>query len=142
MFDIKKFGSILNHLQHLSGLFKDKGSHYMMFCQFCNDATRKPNPTHGHLYVSKSLPVFHCFRCGVSGTLLRLLVETDFDDEDALNQLKKFHNFKIQKDYFVKHSGIGKKKKIDIKNQLIKELKKHAGSEEQRDDITVLGFRI
>ena len=28
------------------------------------------------------------------------------------------------------------------KNQLIKELKKHAGSEEQRDDITVLGFRI
>ncbi|MCF7910819.1 hypothetical protein K9L16_04045, partial [Candidatus Pacearchaeota archaeon] len=56
MYELNKIQPILYHLDHISNIFADKGSHYSMFCPFCNDATRKNNPQHGHCYVSKNLP--------------------------------------------------------------------------------------
>ena len=99
MYDINKFPQILYHLKNISNIFADKGSHINMFCPFCNDATRKPNPSHGHCYISKELPVYYCHRCGEAGTIMKLLFYTEFDDIDTINQLKGFIKFNFVKDY-------------------------------------------
>lgn len=99
MYEINRFPQIIYHLKNISSMFVDKGSHYMMFCVFCNDATRKDNPSHGHCYVSKELPVYYCHRCNSAGTILKLLFYTNFQDSDTINQLKGFVKFNFVKDY-------------------------------------------
>jgi len=99
-FKIDKFPQIHYHLKNISkNMFVDKGSHYMMFCPFCNDATRKPNPSHGHLYLSKEIPVYFCHRCDSAGSILKLLIETNFDDLDTINQLKSYVKYNFIKDH-------------------------------------------
>ena len=100
MYDLTKLLSVLYHLKSVAnGLLVDKGSHYMTFCPFCNDQFRKINPSHGHLYISKTLPVYYCHKCGASGNVLRLLIEVDFDDQETLNYIKSFMKFNFVKDY-------------------------------------------
>lgn len=100
MFDLEKMPSIIHHLELISkDMFVDKGSHYMFFCPFCDDATRKANPNHGHCYISKSLPVFYCHRCNIAGSILKLLIHTDFEDTEILTYLKSFIKYNFVKDY-------------------------------------------
>lgn len=99
MFDITKIGPIINHLKNISSYYKDPTKEIIIFCPYCDDATRS-KATHGHLYISKTHPVFNCFRCSSSGTLIRLLVDTGFDDEEILKFLAQFVKYKSIKDYY------------------------------------------
>lgn len=99
MYDLNKFIPIIYHLKNISSIFEDKGNHYQIFCPFCNDSTRRHNPTHGHCYVSKELPVYYCHRCGASGTILSLLIYTDFKDVDTINSIKQFVKYNFVKDH-------------------------------------------
>lgn len=125
MYDLTKIYPVLNHLQNISpGMFESRGTHYMMFCQFCDDATRKQNPEHGHLYVSKDLPVFYCQRCGAAGTILKLLIYTGFEDEECLNYISSFLKYKFVKDYYnVKKLKKSKSKKTDIEKRIIQNIR-------------------
>lgn len=99
MYNIDNFPQIRYHLKNISSIFDDKGNHFAIFCPFCNDSTRKPDPNHGHCYISKELPVYYCHRCDSAGTILKLLISTDFDDIDTINQLKSFVKFNFVKDH-------------------------------------------
>jgi len=105
MYNIDRFIPVIYHLKSISTIFSDKGNHYQMFCPFCNDSTRKNNPNHGHCYVSKELPVYYCHRCGASGTILSLLVYTNFNDIDTINSLKQFVKYNFVKDHLYQPSS-------------------------------------
>jgi len=81
---------IESHLQGISRIYRSASSDFIeMFCPYCNDATRKSKPNHGHLYFSISTNYFHCFRCNEVGSLTRLLTHTGFTDQEALASLRQ-----------------------------------------------------
>jgi len=55
------------------GLLKENSKEIQLFCPYCDDAYRRPNPKHGHLYIGKENLLFICFRCGEKGHLFKLL---------------------------------------------------------------------
>jgi hypothetical protein len=99
MLDITKISSIITHLKTNSSYYKESSNEIIIFCPYCDDSTR-PKANHGHLYISKSMPVFNCFRCSSSGNLIRLLIDIGFDDEDILKYLSNFIRYKTIKDYY------------------------------------------
>jgi len=111
MYDITKLHSVINHLQSISSYYKDQGNELIMFCSYCDDATR-PKANHGHLYISKSSPVYYCFRCSSSGNLIRLLIDTGFEDQDILKYLGQFIKYKSVKDYYKTQKTTTKLKQI------------------------------
>ncbi len=116
MFDIDKIQPIINHLQSISSYFKPTGNEIIIYCPYCDDATRINASNHGHLYISKAFPVFNCFRCSTSGTLIRLLVETDFKDEEVLKYLASFIKYKFLPDHYIK---IKRKTKVEDISKMI-----------------------
>jgi len=116
MFDLNKIQPIITHLKGISHYFKDSGGEFILHCPYCDDATRKNSMNHGHLYISKNFPIFYCFRCTSSGTLIRLLVETDFKDQEILNYLATFIKYKFLPDHYIK---IKKKTKIEDISKII-----------------------
>ncbi|GEM_PF-1866365 len=118
MFDITKIDPIIIHLKSLSSYYKESGNEIILFCPYCDDAQRL-RANHGHLYVAKTAPVFNCFRCSVSGNLVRLLIDTGFDDEDILKHVGSFIRYKAIKDYHIINKKFTKLKEIiDQKIQL------------------------
>ncbi|HQF36537.1 MAG TPA: hypothetical protein PLL26_02745 [Candidatus Dojkabacteria bacterium] len=116
MYDMTKIQPIINHLKSISSYYKESNNEVIIFCSYCDDSTRQ-KADHGHLYISKTAPVFNCFRCSNSGNLIRLLIDTGFDDEDVLKYLGTFIKYKTVKDYY----GIKKKvtKLRQIKDHII-----------------------
>lgn len=100
MFDLIRIGPVIDHLKSISQFYQDSGNEVIIHCPFCDDSTRTNANRHGHCYLSKSHPVFHCFRCSSSGTLLRLLIETDFKDDEILRFLSQSLSYKFTKDYY------------------------------------------
>ncbi len=99
MYDITKIHPIINHLKSISSYYKESNKEIVIFCSYCDDATRQ-NAKHGHLYISQSSPVFNCFRCNSSGNLVRLLIDTGFNDDEILNHLAQFIKYRTIKDYY------------------------------------------
>jgi len=102
VFDLNKIQPVLEHLKQISpNMFRviSQGE-IIIHCPFCDDALRKKALSHGHLYLSTSIPVFSCFRCNSSGTLLTLLLQTGFDDQDVLKYISSFIKINFTKDYF------------------------------------------
>ena len=99
MFDLMSLAPVIDHLKNISKFFSDKGNEIIIHCPFCDDSSRPNASRHGHCYLSKTHPVFHCFRCSSSGTLLKLLVETDFQDEEIFEYLKQILSYKFIKNY-------------------------------------------
>lgn len=101
MFNLLSFYAVTQHLKKISpNMYRQIGNEVMLHCPFCDDAKRENASSHGHMYLSIDTPVFHCFRCNTSGFLISLLLETDFDDNEALNELKKYVKYKFSKNYF------------------------------------------
>lgn len=101
MFDLKKLYPIIQHLKQLSpGMFKDLGKELQIHCPFCDDSTRPNAANHGHMYFAVDAPVFNCFRCSTSGTLLKFLIVTDFADEELLKYVASFLHHNFSKDHF------------------------------------------
>jgi len=101
MLDITKIYQITNHLRQVSTYYKETNNEIIVFCPYCDDAVR-PKADHGHLYISKTMPVFNCFRCSSSGNLMRLLIDMGFDDQDVLSYISQSIKYKTTKDYYSK----------------------------------------
>lgn len=100
-FDLNKIPPILSHLKIISpNMFKTLSNEIMIHCPFCDDSTRKNSSNHGHLYLSIQFPVFNCFRCNTSGTLISLLLQTGFEDRDVINFISQFVKISFTKDYY------------------------------------------
>jgi len=65
---VEKLWSFLDKLQ----CNIDKGDSIVTRCPFCGDSRRKL-VNYGHLYISKSIPFFICFRCNTKGHIKKLL---------------------------------------------------------------------
>ena len=114
MFDIQNIPSIVNHLQNISQIYKIiNQTELQIHCPFCDDSIRPNAQNHGHLYIQTEEHDFYCFRCDSSGTLLKLLISTDFEDKEILKLLASKIKYNFSKDYY----SI-KTKKID--RQIIK----------------------
>jgi len=61
------------------GLLKENSNEIQIFCPYCDDAYRKPNPKWGHLYIGKNNLLFFCHRCGAKGHLIKLLKDLEID---------------------------------------------------------------
>lgn len=55
------------------GLLKETNEEIQLFCPYCDDAYRRPNPKWGHLYIGKENLLFYCHRCGAKGHIVKLL---------------------------------------------------------------------
>ena len=75
MFEIDKHPEIIYFLKTISIVFIDKSQHIIIHCPYCDDANRSSSNVtkHGHLYISKNLPVFYCHRCSTAGSIISLL---------------------------------------------------------------------
>lgn len=106
MFNIEQYPSVLLHFKSLSKIFKKNSSGwYELFCPYCDDATRKLNPTHGHFNLSPEAPFGHCFRCSIGVSLVKVLLDTGFKDQAIINELSKYGN--------ITYNG---SKKVNVKN--------------------------
>ncbi len=108
-FNLFNMQTIINHLKKISSRFDDKGNEIVIYCPFCDDSTRPGAHRHGHCYIAKKQPVFFCFRCSSSGTILKLLIETDFDDEETIEYLKQILSYKFIRNYKISKKSDSKK---------------------------------
>ena len=71
------------------GFYRDAGDNIVTKCIYCGDTDKK---NAGHFYIWKVFPVAHCFRCGESVRIEKWLRDiSGFDDDDSINQLKKYY---------------------------------------------------
>jgi len=85
---------------------KESYSHYIFKCPFCGDSKKAD---HGHMYVSKTDPVYHCVRCGQGGHISSLISHLGANDIvvplslDSGKQSRKISgktiSFNIKKEY-------------------------------------------
>ena len=93
MFNLEQYPSILFHFKNLSRIFKKNNSEwYELFCPYCDDATRKANPNHGHFHLAVNYPFAHCFRCGYRSGLVKVLKDTGFTDVSIIQEIIKYGN--------------------------------------------------
>lgn len=117
MFDINKAIPIIQHLKFISpNMFKENSGEIIIHCPFCDDANRPRASNHGHCYLAKNSPVFNCFRCDASGTLIKLLTFTGFDDDESLNYVKSFINYNFSKDYYNFKKKTKKRSILEVNN--------------------------
>jgi len=69
--DFKEF------LRQKTGYVKETEKDIICRCPFCGDSVKNKNK--GHLYISKDLDVFHCFRCDEAGPVSLLLQLLEYD---------------------------------------------------------------
>jgi hypothetical protein len=119
MFDLTKLTPVITHLQKISNRFDNRGKEIIITCPFphCDDI----NSSHGHMYLATNYPVFNCFKCSSSGTLVRLLIETGFDDEETLKYISSFIKYNYTKDYFWNNKRKSNETIIKLKRELIKQ---------------------
>ena len=116
MYNLKTITPVIRHLQKISpGMFRDTGGELMIFCPYCDDSKRKNASNHGHMYLAVNMPVFNCFRCDTSGTIIRFLIDTGFTDEEVLKYIASFVKYKFVKNY---------SKTSIVNNQIITQLYK------------------
>lgn len=107
MFNIEQYPSILLHFKSLSRIFKRHSSGwYEIFCPYCDDATRKANPNHGHFNLSPDAPFGHCFRCGAAYSLYKILIDTGFKNNKILDEISKFGNITYNSSKKIKFNSI------------------------------------
>lgn len=135
MYDLKIITPVIRHLNKVSpNMYRDLGDEIQIHCPFCDDAQRPHSSNHGHLYLASNAPVFNCFRCGTSGTILRLLLETGFHDDEVIKYISSFIRYNFIKDYSKKVSTSYKQiqnlyinntvKVVEFKNKSIEDFNK------------------
>lgn len=72
---------------------KENSTHWIYRCPFCGDSS---NVKKGHLYVSKTSPVYRCARCGSFGHYSNILKDVHIERED--NYFKGLSSSNIHKE--------------------------------------------
>ncbi len=115
MFNIELYPEIIIHLKSISSrCYKHSSGWYEIFCPYCNDATRKLNPKHGHFHVAPTYAFAHCFRCGTQIGLHQLLLDSGFTNLDIIKKLQQNSGFTYNKQTKIK----SKKNNINLKEKI------------------------
>lgn len=97
------FKSISDH-----NVLKDKTKEIVIRCPKCGDS--KKNLSKARLYISKEYPVFICFNCGYSGSILRLFSDNNNElDETNYKKYINIDNLQFEykdKDYYSKKNEL------------------------------------
>jgi hypothetical protein len=100
-FNLLKIQPVIDHLHQISPkMFKRLSNEIQIHCPFCDDALRSKASNHGHCYLSINSPIFNCFRCTASGTLITLLLQTNFNDLETISYIGQFIKINFTKDYY------------------------------------------
>lgn len=119
-FDLLKLTTVVSHLHHISPkMYKRMSNEIQILCPFCDDALRSKASQHGHCYLSIASPIFNCFRCSASGTLIGLLLQTGFDDRETIAYIGQFIKINFTKDYYKFKSRKDLAAINDIKKKLL-----------------------
>ena len=119
MINVNQIPSIVDHLQNISQIYKVINQNQIqILCPFCDDSQRTKAHEHGHLYIQSEDYIFHCFRCEASGTLLKLLISTEFKDYDIIQQLSKNIKYNFGKDYYHSNSIIKPNQRNKLKENI------------------------
>lgn len=100
MINVKDYPEIIHFLKSYSVVYRETSTEIIIHCPYCDDALRKNAKSHGHLYISTRNPVFHCFRCNMSGIVGNLLVDLGFNNLNLLSLFKKNY-FSIKNEKFI-----------------------------------------
>lgn len=101
VFNLLKITPVIQHIHHVSpNMFKQTANEIITHCPFCDDALRAKASNHGHFYLAITSPIFNCFRCNSSGTLISFLLQTGFDDREVLAYISQFIKINFTKDYY------------------------------------------
>lgn len=104
MFNLTNYPEIINFLQMNSSIYKKiSNKEIQIHCPYCDDSMRKNATRHGHLYISTENPVFHCFRCDVSGSLGQLLNDLGFDNKSIIKEISKNIKLEFKKETKIIH---------------------------------------
>ncbi|NPB00697.1 MAG: hypothetical protein GXO10_04920 [Crenarchaeota archaeon] len=90
---------LIGFLKKKTGWAKETPSNIICRCPFCGDSKKHTNK--GHLYIHKSLPMYHCVRCDASGRLSYLLHELDC--QKPQQYLESYKDAKLTPSQKVKH---------------------------------------
>ena len=120
MYDLERYPEVLDYLKSISRIFKNKHEWIETFCPYCNDATRKSNPTHGHFNISKKFNFCQCWRCGHTSAFTSFLDEVNFVNTDLVKALKgsTLSNYTYTKN----------RTRLKIKSNIKMEIEKEYGS--------------
>jgi len=120
-FNLLKIQPVIDYLHHISPkMFKQLSNEIQIHCPFCDDALRSKAANHGHCYLAISSPIFNCFRCSASGTLITLLLQTGFDDRETIAYISQFIKINFTKDYYKFRSRKNLAAINEIKNKIFK----------------------
>ena len=96
-----KLDALREKLKELTGLtyFNGVKSELIVRCPLPGcELEHKKNHNHGRMYIDLNSPVFHCFRCGSSGTIFKLLRYLKLNPSDYVNgDHEVFKSGKIRK---------------------------------------------
>lgn len=99
MFSLNNYPQIISFLKSYSKVYQQQSKEVVVFCPYCDDASRKINPNHGHLYLAVNYPVFHCFRCDTSGPLYQFLSDIEYPQLSEIDDLRGITKIKTNRDY-------------------------------------------
>lgn len=110
---LEKFEKLKDDINEINGLCYFGNTDLITLCPKCERDRYKTSRNHGHLYISKTEPIFRCFRCDYKGIIPFILNEYklnmgDYFDSDLLKMnwsktsVDKFHNKEINSDIIIK----------------------------------------
>lgn len=72
-------------------LSKETDKNFIIKCPYCGDRKHKGGHDHEHCYVSKydDTPVYHCFYCGNSGPITKLLFDLTGKNDETVAKIEK-----------------------------------------------------
>lgn len=125
MFNINDYPEIILHIKSYSKVHSvNTTGWHECFCPYCDDATRKFNPNHGHFFIAPSYPYGHCFRCEAKVSLSNFLIKTGFTNQAILKKLDSISKFVYGSDYTSTSIAFDRTKILPIYNTICK-LKHH-----------------
>lgn len=110
---VEKFEKLKDDINKINGLCYFGNTDLITLCPKCERDRYNTSRNHGHLYISKTEPIFRCFRCDYKGIIPFILNEyklnlEDYFDSDLLKMnwsktsVDKFQNKEINSDIIIR----------------------------------------
>lgn len=110
---IEKFEKLKDDINKINGLCYFGNTDLITLCPKCERDRYNTSRNHGHLYISKTEPIFRCFRCDYKGIIHFILNEYNLNLNDYFNSdllktnwsktsVDKFVNREINSDIIIK----------------------------------------
>lgn len=82
-------------LKEITGIAYFNNNELITLCPICEKQRFHTNRNHGHLYINKINPIFHCYRCNFKGIIYKVFNEFKLD----INEYIDSENLIYKKDF-------------------------------------------